>query len=215
MLYLSTVVAIAVLPFFCDAAASPAPSGLLVDFQKSPALGIKADPHFTWIVPACSTENDHQQTAYQIKVTSGEALIWDSGKIPSNESTYAPYNGPALKPATGYHWTVSTWTESSSPPSSGISTECASSASTPGSFVTSLFTAGFAPSSYFIQLSESSTFTYFRKEIILPKDIVSAFVFITARNAMLEDPLLVQYKFMINGDTVDVGPGRGEVPNPS
>ena len=44
-------------------------SGLLVDFKKSPALGVRTSPRFSWIVPPCANGSDHEQTSYQIKAS--------------------------------------------------------------------------------------------------------------------------------------------------
>jgi len=111
------------------------PTGLLCDYQKSPALGVRAEPRFTWIVPACSDgSTDHQQSAYQLKVSvAGPAakLIWDSGKVSDTDSTYVAYSGPKLAQGTEYHWIVTTWT---TPLKGGSS--CQSDASGAAKFVT-------------------------------------------------------------------------------
>ena len=46
---------------------SGGPDGLLADFQKSPATGVRAEPRFGWIVPPCATGADHVQAAYQVR----------------------------------------------------------------------------------------------------------------------------------------------------
>ena len=45
-----------------------APTGLLADFQKSPATGVRAEPRFTWIVPGCvcNSSSDPVQTSYKV-----------------------------------------------------------------------------------------------------------------------------------------------------
>jgi alpha-L-rhamnosidase len=106
--------------------AQDAPSGLLCDYQRDPALGVRAAPYFTWIVPPCGSP-DQSQIAYRIVVQAvvGGATVWDSGKVFSNESTYVPYAGPALGASTKYTWAVQTWTQA-----------CQSPASAPAVFVT-------------------------------------------------------------------------------
>jgi hypothetical protein len=184
-----------------------APSGLLCDFHASPALGVRAAPRFTWIVPPCSAGADHVQASYQLTVRDiGEQVIWDSKQVTSNDSTYVEYAGPALAGGTPYHWTVTTWTT----PQGGGS-PCKSDPSTPAEFVTSLDTVGWANATKFITLKDGSksTFGYFRSEIDVPAGVMSASAFLTGVNA---DPLEAGYKFYINGDLIDIGPGRGEAP---
>ena len=64
-------------------------------------------------MPPCAGHADQSQTAYQIVVTDAVtgSTAWDSGKVPSNESTYAAYTGAPLAPAARFHWTVATWTQ--------------------------------------------------------------------------------------------------------
>ena len=45
------------------------PTGLMVDFKRSPSLGVRTKPAFTWIVPPCEAGSDHAQVAYQLTVT--------------------------------------------------------------------------------------------------------------------------------------------------
>ena len=200
----------------CVASASAAavPTGQLVDFKRSPSLGVRAQPAFTWIVPPCaaapsSAGHDGHQTAYQVVVSQHTAVApsgkksWDSGKVASNESTYVAYGGPALLPGTRYAWTVTTWT------SSGGGAQCASEASAPAIFVTSLGeSVAWDKAAQFISHSSKPTFAYFRKELSV-KGAVSATAFITTTN---KDPMLSAYKFYIDGALVNLGPGRGEAP---
>ena len=186
--------------------ANTQPTGLLADFQKNTALGVRAEPHFTWIVPPCSSSSlaDQMQSAYQIKLSNNAGkLVWDSGKVPSSESANVGYSGPALAPGSFYHWTVTTWTQNST---SFDDDACVSKESAPATLVTALFD-GFDKSAEFMQLQNSSTtFAYFRKCTTIPSGLKSAAAFITARN---DDPLLAGYKLFINGETVNIGPGRG------
>jgi hypothetical protein len=63
-----------------------APTGLLVNFQTAPALGVGFSPVFGWIVPACASTKDAMQSAYRITVRkdgagTGATPVWDSGKV--------------------------------------------------------------------------------------------------------------------------------------
>jgi hypothetical protein len=190
-----------------------APTGLLCEFQKSPALGIRATPHFSWIVPPCAAGSDHQQHSYQITISMLGVKQWDSGQVVSSDSTYAAIGDPTLlKPGTPYSWTVTTWTTPK-----GGGTPCKSAPSAPATFITALFdgwdNAG-VPSqgnATFINLAgkPKATFGYFRKEFTIPAGVTHASAFVTAPNS---DPLLCGYKFFINGKLANLGPGRGEAP---
>jgi len=185
--------------FSAASAATPPPTGLLVDFKPSPSLGVRLAPRFGWIVPPCDTNPDQTQTAYELIVTNRVtgATVWDSGKISSNESIYAPYSGPSLSSTTSYNWTVSTWTEN-----------CASPPSEPSLFITGPFN-GFDSSAEFITTSVPATFGYFRKEVSVPTTLVTAVGFIAA---YVDEHLLSGFKVYINDNLVALGPGRGEAP---
>ena len=122
--------------------------------------------------------------------------MWDSGQVPSSDSTYVAYTGPALAPSTAYTWTVATATAS-----------CQSGPSAPATFVTSLFN-GWSAGAMFLTYP-SVTFAYFRKEVTIPSGVVSAIAHVTAE---VDEPLLSGYKLYINDALADIGPGRGEAP---
>ena len=180
-------------------AASAGPSGLLCDFQRDPALGVRAAPYFSWIVPPCGNAPDQEQTAFRIVVTAivGGGIVWDSGQVQSNASTYVPYTGPSLAPSSRYTWTVSTWSQA-----------CASPASDPASFVTAPW-GGWASSAAFISTATPAIFGYFRKEITVPANLASAVAFVAARD---DDRLLSGYKLYVDDGLASLGPGRGEAP---
>ena len=74
------------------------------------------NPKFSWII-----DTDHYnvlQTHYQVfvatdKVFSKNSLVWDSGKVASEESVYVNYLGKELAYDTQYFWTVKVWTNKS------------------------------------------------------------------------------------------------------
>ena len=77
-------------------------------------LGIDSTPVFAWTVGG--GQNENSQSAYRIAVSSdkekalaGEADIWDSGKVESDDSTSVPYGGDALSSCSTYYWTVTVW----------------------------------------------------------------------------------------------------------
>ncbi|WP_307808106.1 glycoside hydrolase family 78 protein [Streptomyces oryzae] len=82
-------------------------------------LGLDASrPRLSWTLH--SGARGQRQTAYQVRVaTSGARLrcpdVWDSGKRKSGQSVLVPYDGPALRPRTRYHWSVRAWDKDGRP----------------------------------------------------------------------------------------------------
>ncbi|WP_262704197.1 MULTISPECIES: alpha-L-rhamnosidase [Streptomyces] len=83
-----------------------------VEYAPNP-LGLDtARPRLSWILD--SDARDQLQSAYHIRVATspdrlGEPDVWDSGKTASRQSVLVPYDGPALRPRTRYHWSVRVW----------------------------------------------------------------------------------------------------------
>ncbi len=94
-------------------------NGETVEMRENPE-GISAgNPRFSWKL-SCSG-NDIVQTAWQIKVAGSETdlergrnLIWDSGKIESDQSHLVEYKGPGLEAGSRYYWQVTSWTNDGS-----------------------------------------------------------------------------------------------------
>jgi hypothetical protein len=145
-------------------------------------------------------------------------VVWKSGKIASNASTYVPYTGAKLLGGTTYQWTVRTTTTSASQ----AAAEHQSVVSSPAVFVTALLD-GWNSTAKFISLVPScvqsgavlpqvncSWFGYFRTEVTVPRDVLSAAAFITAQNWGIFENMLANYKLYVEGELVGLGPGRGE-----
>jgi alpha-L-rhamnosidase len=87
---------------------------LRTEYKENP-LGIDVRvPRFSWQLRA-DGRNVRQQ-AYQLRVASseqdlqrGRALVWDSGRVASDESIHRMYAGPALRSAARYFWQVQVW----------------------------------------------------------------------------------------------------------
>ncbi|MCR4921467.1 MAG: family 78 glycoside hydrolase catalytic domain [Bacteroidaceae bacterium] len=64
---------------------------------------------FSWKVT--SKERNYRQQAYQIEVSESAngRVVWDSGRMESEESVLVPYGGEALKPASTYIFRVRAW----------------------------------------------------------------------------------------------------------
>lgn len=77
-------------------------------------LGVEGgDLDMSWILS--STERNVFQKAYRIQVSvtkdfNKKSIIWDGGKVESEESTSVSYKGPTLKSMTKYYWRVKVWT---------------------------------------------------------------------------------------------------------
>ncbi|MCD6289033.1 MAG: glycoside hydrolase family 78 protein [Anaerolineae bacterium] len=87
---------------------------LRCEYKVNP-LGIDIlHPRLSWQIQAA--ERDVSQSAYQVQVActqqdlTGETnLVWDSGRIVSEESIHQPYAGPPLRSAQRYYWRVRIW----------------------------------------------------------------------------------------------------------
>ena len=91
-------------------------SNLTCEYQINP-LGIDVlQPRLSWQMH--SDQRGAHQTAYQILVAPSEAsldtdhvLLWDSGKVETDQSIQVVYDGPALTPGQRVHWKVRVWNE--------------------------------------------------------------------------------------------------------
>ncbi|MCA9731805.1 MAG: family 78 glycoside hydrolase catalytic domain [Deferribacteres bacterium] len=95
-------------------AASLSPTNLRCEYKTNP-LGIDIlQPRLSWQLE--SDKRAVRQSAYQIQVAlSSEALakenalLWDSGKVDSEQSIQVVYAGPQLQTAQRYFWRVRVW----------------------------------------------------------------------------------------------------------
>ncbi|MFC7886203.1 family 78 glycoside hydrolase catalytic domain [Streptomyces sp. NPDC057376] len=91
-------------------------TGLTLEHRTDP-LGVDAAaPRFGWRTD--SSVRGRRQSAYRVlvatspeRLTPGRADVWDSGRVTSADSVAVPYQGPALRRSTRYHWTVTVWDE--------------------------------------------------------------------------------------------------------
>jgi len=91
---------------------SPLVKDLTVDHKSNPIGLENSKPEFSWKIN--SVENNVMQTAYLIRVAKNEKfsssdIIWQSGKIVSDESILQQYKGPDLKSGQRYFWQVKIW----------------------------------------------------------------------------------------------------------
>lgn len=82
---------------------------LTCDYQVAPLLVEGATPRFGWQLEG---RRGTMQSAYAIEVTdSNENLVWQSGKVNSEESQHIVYAGSPLTPMQTYRWRVQAWNE--------------------------------------------------------------------------------------------------------
>ncbi|GGF38124.1 alpha-L-rhamnosidase [Echinicola rosea] len=89
-------------------------ANLLCENRSNPVGIENLHPRFTWIL--AGEGRNQSQSAYEIQVSkskdfSGDHLLWESGKIVSQQSVHIPYQGPALQTLERYHWKVRVWDE--------------------------------------------------------------------------------------------------------
>lgn len=71
-------------------------------------IGIDAaQPRFSWQLSG--TQRNIHQTAYELKVSNGNDVLWSSGKVVSDQSVMIEYAGKKLSSNTKYNWKVRVW----------------------------------------------------------------------------------------------------------
>lgn len=92
---------------------------LRCEYKTNP-LGIDVrQPRLSWQL--VSSQRGVTQTAYQLRVAESvdtldsRAVLWDSGKVLSDESIHRPYLGPALQSGQRRYWQVRIWDGSDTP----------------------------------------------------------------------------------------------------
>ncbi len=187
------------------------PTILKCDNLENPA-GTGKNPEFSWLIS--SYENGVGQSAYQIVLDADERNLnsenkcaWNSGKVTSPSASWIPYGGNDLKSATKYFWKVRIWDNKDKP----------SIWSETSSFITGLINnedwagakwIGYEelPDSLILvpgvhgngnslgEVAKKRTvIPYFRKEFLLEKKILNAYVFVSG---------LGQYELYINGKKI-------------
>jgi alpha-L-rhamnosidase len=89
-------------------------TSLRTEYKTNP-LGIDVrKPRLSWQIQ--SQARGVAQSAYQISVASSEAslksaagLLWDSGRVNSDESIHRVYEGPRVESTKRYYWRVRVW----------------------------------------------------------------------------------------------------------
>jgi alpha-L-rhamnosidase len=97
---------------------SLSPHDLTCEHFANPVGIDVASPRLSW--KSRSDLRGARQTAYQIVVAASDAaldgdLLWDSGKVASDQSLHVAYGGPALQPHQRCWWRVRVWDEHDAP----------------------------------------------------------------------------------------------------
>ena len=87
------------------------PVALMVEQVENPLGIFRAQPRFSWQIP-CAQKGNYQKT-YRIECASsrellenGQADLWDSGIVSSNQLNLVPYQGKPLSSLQGVYWRV-------------------------------------------------------------------------------------------------------------
>jgi hypothetical protein len=92
-------------------AQQPPPQTLLAEFWPSPAVGIGTTrPRLSWFLEG--TKRALTSVAYQVVVSKGTSVVWDSGRVAGDASNQVEC-GVALHPDTQYEWKVRWWSSAS------------------------------------------------------------------------------------------------------
>ena len=157
-------------------------SSLKVNHLMSPEGLTEKKPTFSWIIT--SNERNTMQEAYEIQVFKGDKLIWNSGRVKSDNSLTVSYGGDSLLSATRYFWQVRVWDNHS---------HC-TNWSTKASWLTGLFSVDeWKKASWIEPQKQSEASPLFRKQFSVAKPIASAVLYITSHG---------MYEASINGNKV-------------
>lgn len=141
-------------------------------------------PLLSWINSA--EENGAAQSAYRICWYQNGKLIWDSGKIDSNQSIHIPYGGPDMKSGTLYTWKVRTWDNKGK----------ASKWSESASYMTDMLEKNEWKAKWIEPQVQTEVSPILHKDFNLSKNVASATAYITAHGL---------YEANINGEKVGDG----------
>lgn len=181
------VVVLALCTISAYAADKATVKNLICEYHTNP-IGIDVQkPRLSWQIE--STAQNVAQTAYEIKVTdSSGKLVWNTGKVNSDQSVDVVYDGPALKSMQRVSWQVRIWDNQ----------EKATSWSAPASWEMGILEPESWKASWVTLGSEanvkgSKPAQYYRNEFSSTKKLESARVYVTSHGL---------YQLFLNGKKV-------------
>jgi len=153
-------------------------SNLTCEYRTNP-LGIDVlQPRLSWQLE--SDQRGTRQTAYRILVAasetalSGGSVLWDSGKVPSDQSIHVTYGGPGLVSGQRVYWKVLVWDEA------GREAESTPAWWEMGLLERTDWQGQWIGASFSGGPRTSSPAPYLRKEFGITKQVVSARLYATA-----------------------------------
>lgn len=163
------------------------------EYHSNP-IGIDiAKPRLSWQI--LSDENNLKQTAYEIRVADmpenlvkRSSLIWTSGIVKSNQSVNLVYDGPQLNSMQRAYWQVRIWDNKNKVTDWSAPAYWEMGILEPDSWKADWISMKSEP-----QTDAARPCQYFRKEVLLPKKVKSARLYVTS---------LGLYQVFINGQKV-------------
>jgi alpha-L-rhamnosidase len=141
-------------------------------------------PRFSWQL--ASDKRNVVQTAYELKVSADKGLVWNSGKVSSNQSVQVPYAGATLETDKKYTWELRVWDNNGKP----------SPWSEPAFFQTALLNTSDWKAKWIeagFEEDASRPAILFRNQFAVNKKIKSAALYITSHGL---------YEVQLNGNKV-------------
>lgn len=118
LLLASLLLAVVLLAPRIAAATEVTPAGLRTEHLVDPVGIDVTEPRFSWRMDDPAHATGRAQSAYRVLVASskeglesGQADLWDSAKVTTNQSHLIPYAGKPLASKMQAHWKVRLWTE--------------------------------------------------------------------------------------------------------
>lgn len=147
-------------------------TNLLTENLSNPVgIGV-SQPRFTWQL--VSEKRNVEQTAYEAKVMDGMTVVWNSGRVMSDQSVHVIYDGSSLESGTRYNWKVRVWDNNGK----------ASKWSTPATFQMGLLSPADWKAEWiepgFLEDTVMRPSPLMRRQFNLAKKVSQATVFITA-----------------------------------
>jgi alpha-L-rhamnosidase len=152
------------------------PYDLTFEHRINPVGTDILQPRLSWKLKG--TGNNIMQTAYSLRVAvdpkfSASKIIWQSGKVASDESVLVSYKGPDLKACQGYYWQVRVWDNKGR----------VSKWSEVAFWETGLLNPGNWKAKWIEIEGDTNRYSpspHFRKEFVIEKSIAKAVVYVTA-----------------------------------